>query len=158
MKLSILLLLLLLAPLAHAVEITTSTLTCTTGSCQLVTTTGITGLSTYSFNWTSGSDGRMVLTIGISLYGEIARVTTDPGSPAPTDNYDITMNDENGFDTLCGKGANRDTINTESVIPLLGDGTTVDHTVYVNSRLLPDISNAGSAKVGKLIIYLHKVR
>lgn len=49
----------------------------------------------------------------------LALVITDPGSPAPTDNYGITVT-ENGVDVLGGAGANRDTSNTEQTTPMQG--------------------------------------
>lgn len=150
-----LLLLLLLASLARA-SVTTTTLTCTDGACQLVVTQSVEGLATYAFNWTSGTDGGVTITTGPSMFGQIVRVTTDPGSTAPTDNYDIVMNDDNSFDLLCGTGANRDTANTESVVPFIGNGTTTDAPVWVSGQCTPAITNAGSAKIGSLIIYIHK--
>ena len=45
---------------------------------------------------------------------------TNPGTPAPTANYDITLTDEDGIDLLDGAGANRHTSNSESFYPLIG--------------------------------------
>ena len=42
-------------------------------------------------------------------------VVTNPGTPAPTDNYDITFIDEDSIDQAGGQLANRDTTNTENV-------------------------------------------
>jgi hypothetical protein len=66
--------------------------------------------------WTSATDGSVSHTI-TGVNGEIYRVTTDPSATAPTDNYDITLTDEDGVDVLVGLGANRDTATTESISP-----------------------------------------
>lgn len=50
---------------------------------------------------------------GGKVYGVLQRIVTNPGVPAPTDNYDITITDSDGLDVLGGVGANRDTANTE---------------------------------------------
>jgi hypothetical protein len=47
---------------------------------------------------------------------------TDPGAVAPTDNYGITLTDEDGCDILGGAGANRDTANSEQAMPAIGGG------------------------------------
>ncbi len=53
--------------------------------------------------------------LSTKISGFILALETNPGSPAPTDNYDIVLNDADGHDVLEGKGANRDTANTEKV-------------------------------------------
>lgn len=47
----------------------------------------------------------------------IVSMQSDPGSPAPTDNYDIVINNSLGLDVLGGTGANRDTSTTENAVP-----------------------------------------
>lgn len=51
--------------------------------------------------------------LGIHIDGYLIGISTNPGSTAPTDNYDITLLDEDGEDRLAGAGANRDTSTTE---------------------------------------------
>lgn len=50
---------------------------------------------------------------GVHIDGTIIGVITNPGSTAPTDNYDLTLVDQDGLDRLGGVGANRDTANSE---------------------------------------------
>jgi hypothetical protein len=50
----------------------------------------------------------------------ITLVITNPGSPAPTDNYDIVINDSDGVDVMGGTLANRDTSNSEQALPYIG--------------------------------------
>lgn len=45
---------------------------------------------------------------------------TNPGSTAPTDNYDITISDSDGVDVMFGALANRDTSNSEIAFPASG--------------------------------------
>lgn len=79
--------------------------------------------------------------------GEVVRLITNPGSTAPTDNYDVTILDDDGYDVLMGAGADRDTANTEQVLASsLG--------VCIDSQLRLNIANAGDAKVGEVILYI----
>ena len=53
------------------------------------------------------------------ISGKLLAIETNPGSTAPTDNYDIALDDAEGHDVLEGAGANRDTANTEKAAVLL---------------------------------------
>jgi hypothetical protein len=105
-----------------------------------------------TLTWTSDGGGASSQTV--SLNGTILRFTTDPGSAAPTDNYDIALTDEDGYDVLGGDGVDRDTTTTESFVPVIlgGDGVTV-FPVVVAGTLTLSITNAGSAKNGTVTIY-----
>jgi hypothetical protein len=108
-------------------------------------------------NWTSFTDGTVSGTLTQNINGRIVGVITDPGAAAPTDNYDITLLDANGFDVLFGRGADRDTVNTERFCPgqPITDGTTTSVIpVAVNSTLELRVANAGSTKNGQVIILL----
>jgi len=79
--------------------------------------------------------------------GIVTRLITDPGATAPTDNYDVTILDDDGYDVLMGAGVDRDTANTEQKLEsVLG--------VCLNSRLRLNIANAGNSKVGVVILYI----
>lgn len=78
-----------------------------------------------TISWTAAADGSVADTVVDELYMKgygfsLHSVVTDPGSPAPQDNYDITIEDADGIDILGGAGANRDTANTERALPLYG--------------------------------------
>jgi len=47
------------------------------------------------------------------ISGALLAIATNPGSPAPTDNYDITLVDGDGLDRLNGVGVDRDTTTSE---------------------------------------------
>jgi hypothetical protein len=61
------------------------------------------------------SNGSFPATALPVLEGVIVGLYTNPGSPAPTDNYDITLVDGDGVDRLGGLGADRDTSTSERV-------------------------------------------
>lgn len=71
------------------------------------------------------SDGSFPSTaLTTKFEGRLLKLVTNPGATAPTDNYDLVLNDQNGADVLQGVGANRDTTNTETaVIVYSGTGT-----------------------------------
>lgn len=52
-------------------------------------------------------------TLGVNPDGIIIGVITNPGAVAPTDNWDATLPDGDGFDRFNGALANRDTATTE---------------------------------------------
>src|SRR5262245_41986783 len=67
--------------------------------------------------WTSSAGGAADGASSRAFNGVLERLVTVPdGVDAPTDNYDITIADEDGVDVLMGAGANRDTANTEQVL------------------------------------------
>jgi hypothetical protein len=78
------------------------------------------------------------------------RFTTKPasGAAAPTDNYDVTIVDENGVDVLAGLGADRDTANTESKDD--DDGLLF---VFANSLDLT-VASAGTTGGGTVLLYV----
>lgn len=83
-------------------------------------------------------------------------VTTDPGSPAPTDNYDVTLVDGAGFDILGGSGADRDAANSERALPKVG---TDRHYPLVHGALTFKLANnsVASAK-GRVVLVFVKDR
>lgn len=102
--------------------------------------------------WTSAADGTVgaaaVSSTTTNAYnGEIIRLVTDPGATAPTDDYDIVVNDGDTTDVLMGAGANRDTTNTEQVLASsLG--------CVANDTLTLLVTNAGDSKTGTVYLYI----
>ena len=109
-------------------------------------------------DWVSASDGSATGTVGLD--GQILKFVTNPGSPAPTDNYDITLVDEDGIDVAEGLLANRDTSNSEEVYPfkevtLAGTGTDrAALPLYHGGPVTFTLANAGDTKAGQLKVYL----
>ncbi len=103
------------------------------------------------FAWVSGDGAEDGTAIGQTTHvysGKILGLATDPGSPAPTDNYTITITDEDGMDILMGAATgNRDTANTEYILStLLG--------AVANDKLTINVSSAGTNKVGIAYLYI----
>lgn len=74
-------------------------------------------------DWTgSTTDGSVPTKTIEKMHGFLMKMVTNPGSTAPTDNYDIAINDADGLDALITQGANRDTANTEAVYPVTAAG------------------------------------
>jgi hypothetical protein len=127
----------------------------------VVTQTGLkkTGpITRFVLDWLSHTDGTATATTP-TLNGTLVRVAfiPDSGGTQPTDLYDVTLNDEDGLDTLAGQGANLSNSTKSNVIPgvPLKDGTTTSvGPMVVNGPLSLSVSGAGSGKGGQVILYL----
>lgn len=71
------------------------------------------------------------------VWGTLLAIQTNPGSTAPTDNYDITLVDSDGSDRLDSVGLNRDTSSTERVpitgAPWVARGESLTLTIVNNA-------------------------
>ena len=76
---------------------------------------------------------------------------TDPGSPAPSDNYDITIEDEYGVDIFGGKLTNRHTTNAQQEMPLIGSG--YGGRLCAGPLTFKLAGNSVSVAKGKCILY-----
>lgn len=94
----------------------------------------------WTFTCTADSaDGSFPATASSSdIEGYVILVVTNPGATAPTDNYDITLTDEDSVDVMGGELANRDTSNSEQAIPLVGNAYSPR---WVQETLTLNISN-----------------
>ena len=116
---------------------------------------GSESIEVWTLAWTSHASAGTVTATGISgIEGKILRVVTNPGSVAPTDNYDITLSDIDGLDIFEGLGANRDTANSEEFVPYI---STYGQVVTQDDLSLA-ITNAGNSKTGAIKIYLEKTK
>lgn len=98
------------------------------------------------------SDGSVPDTLLPGFEGRLMELTTNPGAVAPTDNYDLTLIDDEGNDRLQGLGANRDTVNTESV-PLVYAGSTIHPPVGLYESLtLKLANNSVHSATGRVIL------
>lgn len=70
--------------------------------------------------WKTAVDGTKAdVTIPVPTgFAKLLYVATDPGTTAPADNYDITLEDSEGLDVMGGGLVNRDTANVEYAQPL----------------------------------------
>ena len=109
--------------------------------------------------WTSAADGTATGT-SKKISGHLLKVTTDPGTAAPTASYDIVLTDDYAANILAKAAddlADRHTSTTETVELMLLDyaGTplAVSLRPVVCSPITVDVSNAGDAKDGTIVIY-----
>jgi hypothetical protein len=102
-----------------------------------------TSVKKITWTWTSDASGNADLVTTQAYDGVIQRLVTVPsgGGTAPTNLYDVTITDADGFDVLLGAGANRAAASTEQVAASsLG--------VAAGDKLTLNVSNAGNAKAG----------
>ena len=100
------------------------------------------------------ADGTVPATEILTKFGGlIMAMETNPGTPAPTANYDITLVDAEGLDSLQGLGANRHTSNSEKAI-IVYSGTSLYVPVSVSDVLTLNITN-NSVLSAKILIKLY---
>lgn len=98
------------------------------------------------------ADGSVPDTVLPIFEGRLMELTTNPGSPAPTDNYDVTIVDAESVDRLQGVGVDRDTANTETAIPVYA-GSTVHPVVSRSDVLTLKLAgNAVHSAAGRIIL------
>lgn len=84
------------------------------------------------------------------ISGRLVALETDPGSTAPSANYDITLEDANGHDVLQGVGANRAAASTEKVAVVFS-GTSVHPPVAMSDTLTFKIANNAVNSAGVVV-------
>ena len=86
--------------------------------------------------------------------GHLVSLTTNPGATAPTDNYDLVLNDANGTDRMQGVGADRHTTTTQQV-PIVYSGTGAHPPVSISDvlTLTPTGNSVNSAIIHVVIAY-----
>lgn len=84
--------------------------------------------------------------------GRLLELTTNPGAVAPTDNYDITLLDAESIDRLQGVGANRDTANTESAVPVYSGSTIHPYISRSDVLTLTFAGNSVNSATGRVIL------
>lgn len=120
-----------------------------------------------TLTWQSAADGSVSQAIGGLDYSWLNRLrgmylvkmVTDPsGTAAPTDDYDVTLLDDDGLDVLGGAGADRDTANSEVAHPT-PDGTNINLDIAgpVDGDLDLTIANAGDTKAGVVKLYFRSL-
>ncbi len=100
-----------------------------------------------AFTWTTTSGGAASTTTSESYSGQVVRLVTVPGTPAPTALYHVAITDEDGADILLTLGSGRSATAIEQVLaPNLG---------YVaNDRLTLTVSSGGDSKKGSVYLYI----
>ncbi len=84
-----------------------------------------------------------------NVNGYLIQATTNPGSVAPTDNWDIQVKDAEGGSLSGTSLDNRDTANSETVVfsapPMLAGTTTVSMS-----------GNSVNSATGRLVLYIQE--
>lgn len=98
----------------------------------------------------------------LPICGELIKVVTDPGSAAPSANWDVVVTDEHGLSPLatCQKASTlltRHTANTEEtyLYILNGDSTPIGIARFpvVCGPLTVAVANGGNSKTGRIVFY-----
>lgn len=106
----------------------------------------------FTTSWTSDGSGNYTETV--VMKGWLVLVVTDPGSTAPTDNYDLTLVAAlGGHDVLGSVLEDRDTANSEPY-PHPENNPGVSIICYLNGTYTITIANAGASKVGTIYWYV----
>ena len=110
--------------------------------------------------WVGETSGVVPNTTISPLNGRVLRVETNPhvnGTIQPQDNYDIQIVEHNNasIDILGGQGANRDTANTETIIPYHANVTVYIYPRYSYGPIGFSLSgNANLNATGDVDIYV----
>lgn len=86
------------------------------------------------------------------IEGFLLALETNPGATAPTDNWDVVLNDGEGVDRLLGVGANRDTANSE-IAAVAFTSSSMHSPVSIDETLTLAISgNAVNSATGRVVL------
>ena len=119
------------------------------GSSMTITETKHTTIKKIKCAWTSDdTTGAVSGTTTYTYSGRFIGLITDPGSPAPSDNYTVTVTDSDSVDLLLGAATgNRDTSTTEFLAEASLAGVA-------NSTLTFSVSSAGNSKAGTIYLLI----
>ncbi len=106
-----------------------------------------------TFAWTSDASGNATATTTSIYDGLVLYAVFVPGSPTPTNLYNVVVNDGNTVDVLAGYGkslSSAATVDTRAATLAggLGIGAVSDSTLSLS------ISAAGNATQGTVILYI----
>jgi hypothetical protein len=110
-------------------------------------------------DWVADASAATVPNTTVSgLYGFLLKAITNPGSTAPTANYDIAFGDpeDTTLDALGGLLQNRHTSNTEAVYGIAKNGTDVaPFPIFLAGDYQFQLTNnAVNSATGRVILYL----
>jgi hypothetical protein len=107
-----------------------------------------------TISWTASSSDGSVPDTNIDLKGFVLKAITDPGSTAPTANYDIAFGDpeDTALDAFDGALQNRATATTEQKAVVLSGAT---EPVFLDGTYQLQITNnLVNSATGTIILYL----
>lgn len=109
------------------------------------------GAASAAFTATAIDDDIMAIIKGMMLN----KMSSNPGDIAPTDNWGITLVDENDVDMLGGAGANMHTTTSQTRYPQ--KGTDAPGDVMVGTELTPTITgNSVNAAIIAIDMYFRR--
>ena len=111
------------------------------------------GFQVLSLAWTTDASGNFVARTTPEINGFIVAFVTNPGSAAPTADYDPVLTNTDGVDVSGGALTDRHTSTSQLVMPLVNSEAV---RLPVLGALTFDITNAGNSKNGVLDIYYTK--
>jgi len=112
-----------------------------------------------TIDWTGDSSDGSVPEVGVPIAGYVVKAVTNPGSTAPTSNYDIALEDpeDNALDALSAALNNRHTTNTEQVYPMIAGSpgaVTSGAPFLLGSYNFSLSGNSVASATGRLILYV----
>ena len=84
--------------------------------------------------------------------GELLALITDPGTPAPDDDYDVAITDQHGIDVLFTVGANRDQANAEYAHIVAGAANLHPYVGEWDTLTLAVTGNTVASAEGRVIL------
>lgn len=91
--------------------------------------------------------------LATKISGRLLALETDPGTTAPTANYDITIEDASGYDVLQAVGSNRSDSVTEKVA-IVFSGTGIHPPVAMSDVLTCKLAN-NSVNAAGIVVKLY---
>ena len=105
-----------------------------------------------SWDWLSASDGTVSSAAFGAYMGKIVKaiLASDSGGTAPTNLYDVTIEDEDGYDVLSGEGAD---VTSAATVYLVDP----NKCLWVRSNSLTlKVASAGDAKGGVVTMLIQR--
>lgn len=104
--------------------------------------------------WVADSAAATIPDLSIPLAGYCLKVITNPGTTAPTDNWDITLGDpeDSTLDAAASLLLNRHTTTTQQVYPLISGGAV---PIFLSGTYTLSVSgNSVNSATARIIFYL----
>lgn len=100
------------------------------------------------FAITSHTDGTASDETTNAFSGEVLRMVAVPasGGDQPTDQFDIEVQDEDGYDILAGQGGNLSNASPTTVVASMG--------AIANDKMTVSATNMGDTKKADIIVYV----
>lgn len=123
------------------------------------------GITKVIADWVSDDSAGTAAGTTRKIVGQLVKVVTDPGSTAPSDNWDVIVTDEESVDVTakCMNAAlliARDTANSEETYLYLQEASATPVGIgafpVVCDKLTISIANAGNSKTGQVILYIRQ--